>query len=94
MAMIPASVRQYLSYLPTIAGYIRTGRPPSPFEISMLRMFAGEAYQALRTLSYEQLAAAIREYANDPQFGGHVQLALSPQGEAWIRDALARIRAT
>lgn len=60
----------------------------------MLRMLAGDAYQALRTLSYEQLATLIREYGNDPQYGGYVQLALSPQGEAWIRDALARIRAT
>jgi hypothetical protein len=92
MVTIPANARQYLSYLPTIAGYIRSGRPPSPFELSMLRMFAGEAYQALRDLSYEQLAAAIRDYGADPQYGGYVQLALSPQGEAWIRDALARIR--
>lgn len=94
MAAIPAGARQYLSYLPTIAEYIRAGRPPSSFEISMLRMFAADAYNALRGLTYEDLAGAIRAYADDPEFGGYVRLALSPQGEAWIRDALTRLRGT
>ncbi len=94
MATIPSGARQYLSYLPTIAGYIQAGRPPSAFEISMLQMFAGDAYRALRTLTYEELAAAIRVYQDDSEYGGYVQLALSPKGEAWIRDALTRIRGT
>jgi hypothetical protein len=94
MTTIPPGARQYLSYLPTIASYIQSGRAPSAFEISMLQMFASDAYQALRALTYEQLAAAIGEYREDPEYGRYVQLALSPKGEAWIRDALTRLRAT
>lgn len=92
VVQIPPGAERYLSYLPTIASYIQSGRPVSAFEISMLRMFAPDAYNALRGLTYEELAAAIRPYVDEPQYGGYVRLALSPQGERWIRDALQRIR--
>ncbi len=88
---IPPGAERYIQYLPQIAGYIRSGRPISGIELGLLQGFAPDAYQALRTLTYDELASGIRPYVNDPKFGEYVRLALSAKGEQWIRDTLRKI---
>ena len=88
---IPIGAERYIQYLPQIAGFIRSGRAISGIEIGLLQGFAPDAYQALRSLTYEELAAGIRPFVNDPKFGEYVRLALSAKGEQWIRDTLRKI---
>jgi hypothetical protein len=88
---VPPGAERYIQYLPQIAGFTLSGRQISGIELGLLQGFAPDAYQALRSLTYEELAAGIRAYANDPRFGEYVRLALSTKGEQWIRDTLRKI---
>lgn len=89
---VPPEAQPYLQYLPTIAEYIRKDRRPSRGELSLIRMFAPGAFQALRTLTYEQLVAYVAPYEADPQFADYVQLVRSERGRAWITAVLEDVR--
>ncbi len=85
---IPPQAMQYLKHLPTIAKWIQTNKRISGLEMAVFKIAYAEPYRMLKGATYEQMAKIIRPYKDDAQYGHYVQLALSPQGEQWLRYAL------
>jgi hypothetical protein len=87
-ASIPPKAMQYLKHLPTIADWIRTNKQISGAEMKVFKIFFSEPYRLLKGTTYEQMMDMISPYQNDPRYGDYVRLALSSQGEAWLRYAI------
>ena len=89
---IPPNAMQYLKHLPTIANWIETNKQISGPEMFLFKKLYREPYRLLKGTTYEEIRNHIMPYQNDPQYGHYVQLALSSQGENWLRYALELIR--
>jgi hypothetical protein len=88
---VPPEAKPFLQYLPMIANLIQTNRRPSRGELSLLRMFAPDAFRRLKALSYEEVVVLSSPYESDPKLGEYVRLVKSDQGRAWLTDVLAQI---
>ena len=89
---IPPEATPLLQYLPALAQFIRSNRHPSRGELSLLRMFAPTAFQAVKSLSYEQIVTMASPYEADPELGEYVKLVKSDQGRAWLTAVLDELR--
>lgn len=89
---IPTEAMQYLKHLPTIANWIKTNKQISGIEMVLFKRLYSEPYWLLKGTTYEEIRTNIGPYQDDPQHGQHVQLALSEQGENWLRYALDLIK--
>jgi hypothetical protein len=85
---IPPQAAQYLKHLPTIANWIQKNKRISGFDMAVFKIAYPEQYRFLKVVTYEQMAEAISPYKDDARYGHYIQLALSPQGEQWLRHAL------
>ncbi len=79
---------QYLRYLPTIANWIQINKQISPGEMGLFKLLFSEPYRLLKGTTYDQIQSIITPYQDDPRYGRHVRLALSSQGESWLRYAI------
>ncbi|OGS43658.1 MAG: hypothetical protein A3K76_04360 [Euryarchaeota archaeon RBG_13_57_23] len=91
-ASIPPKAMKYLKHLPKIATWIRTNKQISGGEMVLFRTLFPEPYRMLKDASYEKISEVITPYQDDPQYGEYVRVALSPQGEQWLRYALDLIK--
>ena len=82
---IPSVAMQYLRHLPTIAKWIETNKQISGAEMFLFKKLYAEPYRLLKGTTYEKLTNIIGPYQGNPQYGRYVQLALSGQGENWLR---------
>ena len=89
---VPPEAQPFLRYLPTIAEWIRQNRRPTRGELSLLRMFAPDAFRSLKALSYEEIVRLADPFESDPQLGAYVKLVKSDQGRAWLTAVLADVR--
>lgn len=89
---VPPEARPFLQYLPTIAEWIRENRRPTRGELSLLRMFAPDAFRSLKGLTYEDVVALASPFETDPQLGQYVRLVKSDQGRAWLTSVLADVQ--
>jgi len=87
-ASIPPGAMQYLKHLPTIANWIQTNKRISGIEMGIFKLAFSEPYRLLKKSTYDQIRNTISPYQNDPTYGNYIRLALSPQGEAWLRYAI------
>lgn len=87
-AAIPPQAMQYLKHIPTIAKWIQTNKQISGLEMAIFRIAYPEPFRLLKGATYEQIAKTIGPYQNDERYEHYVRLALSPQGERWLRYAL------
>ena len=87
-ANIPPKAMKYLKHLPKIANWIQTNKQISGSDMFLFRTLFSEPYHMLKDATYEQISETIRPYQDDPRYGQHVRLALSSQGEQWLRYAL------
>lgn len=89
---MPPEAERFVQYIPTIADYIRRDRRPTRGELSLLRMFAPDAWRTLRTLTYEQIVEYASPYESHPEYGVYVALVKSEKGRSWITDVLGQIQ--
>jgi hypothetical protein len=85
---IPPNAMKYLKHLPTIANWVQTNKQISGTDMLLFKTLFSEPYRMLKNSTYEQISETIRPYQDDPRYGPHVRLALSSQGEQWLRYAL------
>jgi hypothetical protein len=85
---IPPKAMKYLKHLPTIANWIQTNKQISGADMFLFKTLFSEPYRMLKNSTYEQISETIRPYQDDSRYGMHVRLALSSQGEQWLRYAL------
>ena len=89
---VPEEARGFLQYVPLVADYIRANRKPSKEELSLLRTFSGDAFERLKTLTYEEILEQSEPFASHPEYGQYVELIRTEQARAWIEDVIARIK--
>jgi len=89
---IPPQAMQYLKHLPTVAKWIQTNKRISGFEMAAFKIAYAEAYRLFKGLTYEQMVEIVSPYRNDVRYEHYIRLALSPQGEQWLRYALDLIQ--
>ncbi len=90
---VPPEAQPFLQYMPMIADWIRKDRRPSRSELSLLRMFAPDAFRSLKVMTYDEIVALATPYETDPEYGEYVRLVKSEQGRRWVTAVLADIRA-
>jgi len=78
----------YLKHLPTIAKWIECNKRISGFEMTVFRLSFPEVYRFFKGVDYAQISKSISPFAEDVRWGHYVRLALSPQGEQWIKYAI------
>ena len=89
---IPPDAQPFLQYLPMLADWIRKDRRPTRMELSLLRMFAPDAYRTVQALTYEQIVEMATPFEADASLGEYVRLVKSEQGRAWMTAVLADLR--
>ena len=89
---VPPQAQPFLQYLPTLADWIRRDRVPTRGELSLIRMFAPDAFRSLQSLTYEELLAIASPYEADAELGAYVRLVKSDQGRAWVTKVLDVVR--
>lgn len=85
---IPPKAMNYLKHLPTIASWIQTDKQITGTDLFVFKTIFPEPYRLLKNATYEQIRETISPFQDDARFGSYVRLALSPQGENWLRYAL------
>lgn len=89
---VPPEAQRFLQYLPMLADWIRKNRLPTPGELSLLRMFAPDAFRTVKALTYEQIVAMTSPFEEDPALGEYVKLIKSEQGHAWMTAVLSEVQ--
>jgi len=92
MVTIPPEAQKYLKHIPTIANWVQKNKQISGLEMALFKAAYKEPYLLLKQTTYEEIRRIITPYQNDPQYGNYVRIALSPQGESWLKYALDLIR--
>ena len=87
-ATIPPQAMQYLRHLPAIAKWIQTNKRISGLEMAVFKIGYSEPYRLLKGVTYEQIVEIISPHQNDARYEHYIRIALSPQGEQWLRYAL------
>jgi len=89
---VPPQAQPFLQYLPTLADWIRRDRKPTRGELSLLRMFAPDAFRSLKSLTYEEIVALAIPFETDPELGAYVRLVKSDEGRSWLTSVLEDVK--
>jgi hypothetical protein len=88
---VPDEAKPFLQYLPMLGSFIQSNRRPTRGELTLLQVFAPDAFRRLKSLTYDEIITLASPYEADPEFGVYVRLVKSDQGRAWITDVLTQM---
>jgi len=84
--------KKILSYVPLIAGWIKSVTPLTEKELSTFKCNYANLCLMLSATTFAELKPHLMLFKEHPVYGGYVKVIISPEGEKWLTDAIEMIK--
>lgn len=80
--------------LPMSAKRVQQGKPMKSHEVALLKRVFPDTFRLCSELTFEEMMEIDKQYVDHPVYGENIRILLTPEGKAWLKDSLEKIKAS